>query len=77
MGTAAGVEWREMGLTRPSAAWQVRRGAGGARGQMDEKVRWRRVEKGPDQREVVIDLEEEWCDRCWREAGGRVWQGEG
>ena len=46
-------------------------------GQMDEKVRWRRVEKGPDEKEVVIDLVEEWCDRWWREAGGRVRLGEG
>ena len=46
-------------------------------GQMDKKARWRRVEKGPDEREVVIDLVEEWCDRWWREAVGRVRQGEG
>ena len=30
--------------------------------QMDEKIRWRRAEKGPDDREVVIDLVEEWFD---------------
>ena len=45
--------------------------------QMDEKAKWRRVEKGPDDREIVIDLVEEWFDEWWRNAGGRVRQGEG
>ena len=35
------------------------------------------MEKGADEREVVIDLVEEWCERWWREAGGRVRQGRG
>ena len=39
---------------------------------MDEKAYWRRVNKGPDKKEVVIDLIEEWCDRWWRKADGRV-----
>ena len=43
---------------------------------MDEKIRWSRVEKYPDEKEVVIDLVEEWYDRWWREAGWRVRQGE-
>ena len=46
-------------------------------GQIDKKVCWRRVEKGPDEKEIVIDLVEEWCDRWWRETGGRVREGEG
>ena len=29
---------------------------------MDEKVRWKTVEKGPDRKEIVIDLMEEWFD---------------
>ena len=29
---------------------------------MDEKVRWKRVERGLDKKEVVIDLVEEWFD---------------
>ena len=29
---------------------------------MNENVRWRRVEKGPDEKDVVVDLVEEWCD---------------
>ena len=45
--------------------------------QMDEKARWRRVEKGPDDKEIVIDLVEEWFDEWWRNTGGRVRQGEG
>ena len=45
--------------------------------QMDEKVRWRRVEKGPDDKEVVIDLVEEWFDEWWRNAGVRVHQSHG
>ena len=43
--------------------------------QMDENARWRRVEKGPDDKEIVIDLVEEWFDEWWRNAGGRVRQG--
>ena len=39
--------------------------------QMDEKARWRRVEKRPDDKEIVIDLVE-WFDVWWRNAGGRV-----
>ena len=45
--------------------------------QMDQKVRWKRVEKGPDDKEIVIDLMEEWFDEWWRNTGGRVRQGEG
>ena len=44
---------------------------------MDEKARWKRVEKGPDDKEIVIDLVEEWFDTWWRNAEGRVRQGEG
>ena len=28
---------------------------------MEEKENWRRVEKEPDEREVVINLVEKWC----------------
>ena len=35
-------------------------------GQMDEKNRWRRVEKGEGNKEMVIDLVEEWHDAWWR-----------
>ena len=44
---------------------------------MDEKARWRRVEKGLYNRKVIIDLVEEWFDESWKNAEGRVQQGEG
>ena len=44
---------------------------------MDEKARWKRVKKGQDDTEVVIDLVEQWFDEWWRNARGRVHQGEG
>ena len=39
---------------------------------MDEKARWRRVEKGPGDTEVIVDLVEDWFDQWWRGSGGRV-----
>lgn len=37
-------------------------------GLMDEKNRWRRIENGEGEREVVMDLVEEWHD-TWRRRG--------
>ena len=39
---------------------------------MDENVRWKRVEKGPYNKKVIIDLVEKYCNQWWEEAGGRV-----
>ena len=46
-------------------------------GRMDEKNRWRRVEKGEGDKEVVIDLLEEWHDMWWRRGSAKPMEGVG
>lgn len=46
-------------------------------GQMDEKHRWRRVEKGEVERDMVIDLVEEWHDSWGRRGSARPVKGVG
>ena len=46
-------------------------------GQMDEKNRWRRVDKCEGDKEVVIDLVEEWHDMWWRRGSAKPVEGVG
>ena len=46
-------------------------------GRMDERNRWRRVEKGEGDKEVVIDLVEEWQDMWWRRGSAKPMEGVG
>ena len=43
--------------------------------QMDDKHRWRRVEKVGGEKDVVIDLVEEWHDSWWRRGSARSAEG--
>ena len=44
---------------------------------MDEKNRWKRVEKGEGDKGVVIDLVEEWHDKWWRRGSAKPVEGVG
>ena len=44
---------------------------------MDEKNRWKRVEKGEGDKGVVIDLMEEWHDKWWRRGSAKPVEGVG
>ena len=46
-------------------------------GQMDEKYHWKRVERGEGDKEVVIDLVEEWHDAWWRWGSAKPVEGVG
>ena len=59
------MDWE--GLGRRWSTW----------GQMDEKNYWRRVEKGEGEKEVVIDLVEDWHNAWWRWGSARPVEGVG
>ena len=40
-------------------------------GQMNEKSRWRRIDKGEGAKEVMIDLVEDWYDAYGRRGSAR------